>query len=105
MALIHFTEESFNEALNNNKVVVADFFATWCNPCKMLSPIIEDLAQELDGKAAIGKIDVEQVPALAEKFDVMTVPTVHIFMNGELVSTLTGYKPKQVLLDEIKKYL
>lgn len=105
MALVHFTKESFEEALKNNKVVVIDFFATWCNPCKMLGPVIEAIAEELNGKAVVGKADVDQVSDLAEEFDVMTVPTVHIFVDGKLVDTSIGYKPKAALLEQISKYL
>lgn len=105
MALVHFTKESFDEALKNNKVVVADFFATWCNPCKMLGPVIEAVANELEGKAVVGKVDVDQASDLAEEYDVMSVPTVHIFVDGKLADTSVGYRPKDALLEQIKKYL
>lgn len=105
MALVHFTKENFNEILENNKVVVVDFFATWCNPCKMLGPVIESIAEELEGKAIVGKVDVDQASDLAEEYDVMSVPTVYIFVNGKIVDSSIGYKSKVALLDQIKKYL
>ena len=85
------------EATIANGVVLVDFFATWCGPCKMLTPVLEELSEELAGKIEIVKVDVDQSNNLAMRFGIMSVPTMMIFKNGEAVGTLQGYAPKQQL--------
>ena len=82
-------------------VVVVDFFATWCGPCKMLTPVFEELSAELEGKAKFVKVDIDQSPDVASKFQVVNVPTLKVFKNGEVVKTLVGFRPKESLLSEI----
>jgi len=98
------TDSTFQEILANNSVCVIDFSATWCGPCKRLAPIVEELATEYEGKAFIGKIDIEECPETTEKFDIMSVPTILFFKNGELQedSKIVGAASKQELENKIK---
>ena len=99
------TSEKFVEVVKNNKVVVVDFFATWCGPCKMLGPVIDKVADELKGKAIVAKVDVDQEPNLAAKFNVMSVPSVFIIVNGEVKDSFAGYRQKDQILSIINQYL
>ncbi len=90
MATIHFDTQSFQEALASGKPVLADFFATWCGPCKMMGPIVDELADLFDGKAIVGKIDVDECMELAEEYEITTVPTFMFFKHGELVHRFSG---------------
>lgn len=90
----HFSDADFSGKLQENKVVVADFSATWCGPCRALAPVIDELAAEYDGKALIGKADVDECPELSEKYAIMSVPTVIFFKNGEAVERIVGVSPK-----------
>ena len=104
MALIHFNEESFNETLDSGALMLVDFWATWCGPCRMLGPVIEELAEEYEGKdVVIGKVDVDENPELARRYGVMQVPTVLLLQNGEELAREIGVRPMEAyteLLDE-----
>lgn len=93
------------EATIANGVVLLDFFATWCGPCKMLTPVLEELSEELAGKIEIVKVDVDQSSNLATRFNIMSVPTMLIFKNGKAVGILQGYTPKKQLLEKLQQYL
>lgn len=95
MEMIHGTEQEF-ETLINDDLVLVDFFATWCGPCKMLTPVLEDLAQDRSD-VKIVKIDIDQNPELSKKFAIMSVPTLMIFKNGKAISTEHGFMPKPIL--------
>jgi thioredoxin 1 len=100
-----FTEANFEELLSSNKVVVADFWATWCGPCKAMGPSIDELAVEYEGKALIGKVDVEENNDLAEKYAIRSVPTIIFFKDGEMVDKMVGLQSKAVLEARIKELL
>ncbi|MBR2369353.1 MAG: thioredoxin [Paludibacteraceae bacterium] len=100
-----FTDANFDELLSSNKVVVADFWATWCGPCKAMGPSIDELATEYEGKALIGKVDVEENNDLAEKYAIRSVPTIIFFKDGEMVDKQVGAVPKAVLESKIKNLL
>jgi thioredoxin 1 len=100
-----FTDANFDELLSSNKVVVADFWATWCGPCKAMGPSIDELATEYEGKALIGKVDVEENNDLAEKYAIRSVPTIIFFKDGEMVDKQVGAVPKAVLESKIKALL
>ncbi len=100
-----FTDANFDELLSSNKVVVADFWATWCGPCKAMGPSIDELSAEYEGRALIGKVDVEENNDLAEKYAIRSVPTIIFFKDGEMVDKQVGAVPKAVLEDKIKALL
>lgn len=104
MALVHFNEESFRETLDSGKLMLVDFWATWCGPCRMLGPVIEELAEEYEGKdVVIGKVDVDENTELARRYGVMQVPTVLLLQNGEELAREIGVRPMEAyteLLDE-----
>lgn len=93
MDIIHTSTDSFDTVIKENKVVLADFWATWCGPCKMIAPIVEQLAQEFDGKVVVVKVDVDEESELAERFGVQSIPTLILFKNGEPVLTEVGARP------------
>ncbi|MGD6932862.1 MAG: thioredoxin [Candidatus Bathyarchaeia archaeon] len=100
----HVTDANFEETIKNNKLVFIDFWATWCGPCRALAPIIEELAQEYAGKALIGKLDVDENPSTAEKFQVFSIPTMIIFKSGQEVERLVGLCAKKNISTLIDKH-
>lgn len=106
MALQHFDEESFREALSSNRLMMVDFWATWCGPCRMLGPVIEQLAEEYeDQDIVIGKVDVDENPALAQRYGVMSIPTVIFFKNGEEVDRKVGAMAFEAYADTLDEAL
>ena len=95
MALQHFDEKSFDEALAQPGLLVADFWADWCGPCKMLGPVIEQLASDFDGKAVVGKVNVDDEPELAQRYGIMSIPTVMFFKDGQEIDKKIGVMPPQ----------
>lgn len=104
MAKIIDQTEFKNLVSEGKGVVLVDFFATWCGPCKALAPILEEVADELKDKAVIYKVDIDQSQTLAQEYRVMSVPTMKIFKNGEVVETIVGLQSKGVLLDKLNYY-
>ena len=99
----HFTDENFNtEALNSDIPVLVDFFADWCGPCKMLAPVIEALATEYEGKVKIGKLNVDEAPDTAQKYGVMSIPTLLYIKNGEVVNKSIGVVSKAEIEDILR---
>ena len=96
--------QEFNE-LMNEKAVLVDVFATWCGPCKMLSPVLEGVAEKMKDKVTIVKVDVDRSPDLAAKFGVMSVPTMIMFKNGRQVDAFSGYMPEANLMANIERNL
>ena len=103
-----FKKDNFDkEVIEGSKTlpVIVDFFATWCGPCKLQDPIMEELAKELSGKAVIGKINVDEKGELATKYEIMSVPTTLIFKDGQVVETLVGLNSKESIKAILEKYL
>lgn len=102
MKTITITDENFeNEVLKSDKPVLIDFWATWCGPCKMIAPIVEELVDEYEGKAKIGKLDVDNNQQTAIKFGVRSIPTILIFKNGKLKDTIIGAVPKVQIVQKL----
>jgi thioredoxin 1 len=96
------TEQTFDsEVIKSEVPVLVDFWATWCGPCKMIAPIVEDLAGEYQGKLKVLKLDVDENSGVAAKYSVMSIPTLGIFSKGELVERIVGYMPKEQLKKRI----
>ena len=103
MSVLKIGEENFEkEVLKSEGKVLLDFYADWCMPCKMMSPIIDEIAEELQGKIKVGKINVDNNQELAMKYDVMSIPTIMIFENGTLLKTFIGVTDKNYLLEQLK---
>ena len=104
--VVHISSGNFEEeVLKSNVPVLVDFFATWCGPCKMVGPIVEELAGEFEGKAKIAKLDIDQDPALAQQYKVMGVPTLMFFKNGEAVDKIVGAVPKAAIAEKLNSVL
>lgn len=102
MAFI-FTDENFEqEALQGDQLTVVDFFADWCGPCKMMAPIVEELAESFKDQVKIGKLNVDNSPATAAKYKVMSIPTIIFIKNGNVVETIVGVVSKAQLEEKIK---
>ena len=100
---VHFNKEGFEKALASGQTVLVDFWAGWCGPCKMLAPTIEAIGEQYEGKAIIGKIDVDEEQELAIRYGVMSIPTVIFFKNGAEVERKVGVMPAQVYTDVLDK--
>lgn len=98
MPAIHFTDSGFEkDVVNSNMPVLVDFFATWCGPCRMMSPIVDELADEYAGKVKIGKLDVDENPQTSMKFGVQSIPTMIFFKDGQAKDTVIGFQSKDNL--------
>lgn len=106
MKPLEFTDQNFNtEVLQSDKPVMIDFWAVWCGPCKMIAPFIEELANEYEGKAKVGKLDVDNNQESAIKYGVRSIPTVLIFKGGKVVDTIIGAVPKVQLKQKLEAAL
>ena len=96
------TDQNFkSEILDSDKVALVDFWAAWCGPCKMLGPVIEELAGEYEGKAVISKLNVDENPNTAAQYGIRSIPTMLIFKNGEVVDQMVGAMPKNMIAEKI----
>ena len=104
--IMSVSEATFqNEVLESNQPVLVDFTAVWCGPCKMLDPVVRQLAQEWEGKVKVYKLDVDENPAVAMNYQVMGIPTLVLFKDGEQVERVTGYQPKDRLEKKFTPHL
>ncbi len=94
-----------NEVLKAEKPVLVDFWAAWCGPCRMVSPVIDQIAEQYDGKIKTVKINVDENPELAGKYDIMSIPSVFLFDKGHKVDGIIGARPKQAFEDMLKKHV
>lgn len=97
------TDNNFNEVINSNDLVLVDFWADWCGPCKMLSPILDEISEERG--LLIGKLNVDENPAKMEEYSVYSIPTMVLFKSGQPVKTIVGAKPKHVLVKELTEWM
>lgn len=105
MSNLAITDSNFDtEVLKNSGLVLVDFWATWCYPCVMLAPTIEEIATEMKDKVSVRKMDVDANPTTSMKYQIMSIPTVMLFKNGEIVETFIGVQPKEVYVKAIEKH-
>ena len=97
-----FTDENVEEIINSGKPVVIDFWATWCGPCRMVAPIIEELANEYDGKVTVGKCDVEEADDIAAEFGIRNIPTIVFMKDGKILDKIVGAASKSKIEEKIK---
>ena len=107
MLEVEFSDANFQAEVleEKDKPVLVDFWAEWCGPCKIQGPIIGEVAKEMQGKAKVGKLEVDQNPGIAQKFQVMSIPTIAIFKGGKPVWTAVGVQQKEVIISELKNQL
>lgn len=102
---LKFTDENFEtEVLKSEQPVLIDFYADWCGPCKMMSPVIEEIAAEYAGTVKVGKLNVDESPATAGKYRVMSIPTLLFVKNGKVVDTIVGAVPKSQVVDKLDQH-
>ena len=103
---LEITDANFKETvLDSDKPVLVDFWATWCGPCRTIAPIIDDLHEELDGKAIIGKVNIDENSDTPVNYGVRNIPTLLIFKNGQVVDTLVGMQPKGKIIEKIESHM
>lgn len=104
--MINFTDENFKkEVLGSDLPVLVDYWAPWCGPCKMITPVVEELAKEFEGKVKIGKVNVDDSPKIATQYGIMSIPTLMFFKNGKVSDQITGALNKQALKKKIEENL
>lgn len=100
--MINLTNENFEkEVISSKKPILVDFWASWCGPCQMIAPIVEEISNELSERIEVGKINVDEQPEIAIKYDVMSIPTLILFKEGKMVDTIIGYHTKKEILEFI----
>ena len=103
MSVINVTEENFeDEVIKSERAVIVDFYADWCGPCKMMSPIVDEISEELKDTVKVGKVNTDENMDLAEKYGIMSIPTIIIFKNGEVVQTFNGVTEKAKIIEAVK---
>jgi thioredoxin 1 len=103
MSVVHVTNENFEqEVLNSDLPVLVDFWAEWCGPCRMIGPVVEEIAKDLEGKLKVGKVNVDEAQELAGQYRIMSIPSLLLFKGGEVVTQVVGAMSKDQLLAKIK---
>ena len=103
---LELTDLNFQETINNTKQpVMVDFWAEWCGPCRMLAPVVKELSEEYEGKAIIGKLDVDSNPEITTQFNIRNIPTILFFKNGQVVDKQVGAVPKNILKEKLDSLL
>jgi len=100
------TDQTFEtEVLQNDKPVIVDYWAEWCGPCRMVAPVLEEIANEYGEKIDVVKLNIDENPAVSQRYEIMAIPTMSVFKGGQVVKQIVGAKPKSALLRELADYL
>ncbi len=102
---VELTSENFNDTLKNNEVVMVDFWAPWCGPCRMIAPVIEELAEEFEGKAVVAKVNTDEEQDIAVQYGIRSIPSILFFKNGELVDQMVGAASKDAFAEKLNALL
>lgn len=97
--VLNITEENYEDIVNGNKAVLIDFYADWCGPCKMMSPVIDEIANEFEGKVVVGKVNIDKETKLASKFEIMSIPTIIIFKDNNIIKEFVGVQSKDTIVN------
>jgi len=104
-APVEITDDTFNDIIKENPVVVVDCWAPWCGPCRMIAPVVEELAREFAGKIVFGKLNVDVCPGTSARFGIMSIPTLLVMKDGEEIERLVGFRSKEQLVSQLEGYL
>ncbi|HJV44426.1 MAG TPA: thioredoxin [Bacillota bacterium] len=105
MAIVSVTDQDFTSQVEQGGTVLVDFWAPWCGPCKMIAPLLEEIDGEIGNKMKIAKVNVDENPDTASRFGVMSIPTLLVFKDGNVVDKLVGFQPKDALMGHLNKHL
>jgi thioredoxin 1 len=105
MAVIHITDLTFEQTLRDEELVLVDFWAPWCGPCHFIAPILDELAEQMNGKVTVAKLNVDENPESTRKYGIRSIPTLKLFKNGTEVETRVGVLPLEELKSLVNKYL
>lgn len=103
--LTTLTDTTFQEAIGSDRPILVDFWAEWCGPCRMVAPVLEEIAAEHSDSLTIGKLNIDENPQAPASFDVMSIPTLILFKDGAEITRIVGYRPKEALAEELLPYI
>ncbi|QRN85603.1 thioredoxin [Clostridia bacterium] len=106
MSIVHVSDATFKEeVLNSEQPVLVDFWATWCGPCRMVAPVVEEIAGDTEGKLKVAKLDVDANVVTSSEYSIMSIPTLMVFKGGKVVDKLVGFMPKDAMMNVINKHI